>query len=58
MDVHVPASITRALRRSGIDVLTAQDDGATEFSDTALLDRAGELGRAVFTRDRDFLVEA
>jgi predicted nuclease of predicted toxin-antitoxin system len=58
MDVHVPAAITRALRRSGIDVLTAQEDGTAELDDPALLDRAGELGRIVFTRDRDFLVEA
>ena len=58
MDVHVPGSITRALRRSGIDVLTAQDDGAAEFDDIDLFDRAAGLGRVVFTRDRDFLVEA
>lgn len=27
MDVHVPGSITRQLRRRGVDVLTAQEDG-------------------------------
>ena len=42
----------------GIDVLTAQDDGAEEFDDIDLFDRAAGLGRVVFTRDRDFLVEA
>ena len=57
MDVHVPASITRALRRRGVDVLTAQEDGAARFLDPAPLDRAGERGRIVFTRDSDFLAE-
>jgi predicted nuclease of predicted toxin-antitoxin system len=57
MDVHVPSAITRALRRRGVDVLTAQDDGSARLLDSALLDRAGELGRIVFTRDADFLAE-
>ena len=57
MDVHVPAAITRALRRRGVDVLTAQDDGTTRLLDPALLNRAAELGRIVFTRDSDFLAE-
>ena len=58
MDVHVPAAITRGLRRRGVEVLTAQDDGTTRLSDPELLDRAAALGRLVFTRDRDFLAEA
>lgn len=58
MDVHVPAGIVRALRRRGVDVLTAQDDGAAQLTDPALLDRAQRLGRVVFTRDADFLIEA
>lgn len=58
MDVHVPAAITRALRRRGVDVLTAQDDGTARLLDPALLDRAAELGRIVFTRDSDFLAES
>ena len=58
MDVHVPAGIVRALRRRGVDVLTAQEDGAARLTDPALLDRAAELGRVVFTRDEDFLAEA
>lgn len=57
MDVHVPAVITRALRRQGIDILTAQEDEAARFSDPELLDRSAELGRIVFTRDSDFLAE-
>jgi predicted nuclease of predicted toxin-antitoxin system len=57
MDVHVPAAITRGLRRRGVDVLTAQQDHAERLSDPALLNRAGELKRIVFTRDSDFLAE-
>ena len=58
MDVHVPWAITDALRRRGVDVLTAQEDGTSLLDDPPLLDRALELGRVVFTRDEDFLSEA
>ena len=58
MDVHVPAPITRALLTRGVDVLTAQADGTTRLDDADLLDRAGELGRVMFSRDEDFLAEA
>jgi predicted nuclease of predicted toxin-antitoxin system len=58
MDVHVPAAITRGLRRVGISVLTAQEDGANEFDDPKVLDRATELNRLVFSMDEDFLAEA
>lgn len=58
MDVHVPSAITDQLRLRGVDVLTAQEDGARELSDPDLLDRASELGRILFTQDTDLLVEA
>jgi predicted nuclease of predicted toxin-antitoxin system len=58
MDQHVPAAITRGLRRRGVDVLTAAEDGAAALDDPPLLDRAGELGRVLFTRDTDLLAEA
>lgn len=58
MDVNVRAEITRQLRVRGVDVLTSQEDGTRESSDSALLDRATELGRVFFTRDEDFLAEA
>ncbi len=45
MDVHVPAAITRGLLLRGVDVLTAQLDGAAELEDADLLNRATELGR-------------
>jgi len=41
-----------------VDVITAQSDGASRLPDTEVLDRAGELGRILFTRDEDFLAEA
>lgn len=57
MDVHVPLAVTEALRRRGVDVVRAQDDGTARFADGDLLDRAGELQRVLFTQDDDFLTE-
>ena len=54
MDVHIPWSITDQLRRRGMDVLTAIEDRADEFPDDAILQRAYELGRVVFTQDIRF----
>ena len=58
MDVHVRRSITLGLRRRGVDVLTAQEDGHERATDPELLDRSGALNRIIFTQDDDFLVEA
>jgi hypothetical protein len=58
MDVHVSRAITVALRARGVDILTAQEDRADQFSDSDLLDRASALGRVLFSRDRDLLAEA
>lgn len=58
MDVQVDAAITKGLRGRGLDVLTAQQDGTATLPDPQLLDRALQLGRVVFTRDKDFLREA
>lgn len=58
MDVHVPRPITRGLRRRGVDVLTAQEDGAIRLEDPALLDRSTQLGRVLFSQDEDLLIEA
>jgi predicted nuclease of predicted toxin-antitoxin system len=57
MDVHVPLTITEALRRRGVDVLRAQEDGAERLEDADLLDRASALQRVLFTQDDDFLAE-
>jgi hypothetical protein len=58
MDHHVPRAITVGLRLRGVDMLTAYEDGRSELADPALLDRASELERVLFTRDDDLLVEA
>jgi predicted nuclease of predicted toxin-antitoxin system len=55
LDHHVRGAVTRGLRRRGIDVLTAFDDGRAEAADEELLARATDLGRIVFTQDDDFL---
>jgi hypothetical protein len=54
MDVHVPWAITDQLRRRGVNVLTAAEDRAARLTDADLLQRAGELGRVVFTQDIRF----
>jgi hypothetical protein len=48
-DVHVRRAVTEGLRVGGVDVLTAQDDGADEMEDDELLSRATALDRVVFT---------
>jgi predicted nuclease of predicted toxin-antitoxin system len=58
MDVHVRRAVTNNLRRRGVDVITAQQDGNAHSPDPNLLDRARELGRAVFSQDDDMLREA
>ena len=58
MDHNVPRAITAGLQRRGIDVLSAYEDGAHALEDAALLDRAQELGRVLFSRDDDLLREA
>jgi hypothetical protein len=58
MDVNIPRSITLGLRLRQVDVLTAQEDHAALLPDPALLDRATNLERVVFTFDSDFLEEA
>jgi len=57
MDVHVRRAVTTGLRLRGVDILTAQEDGAGEFDDPRLLDRATELGCVLFTQDDDLLKE-
>lgn len=45
MDVHIARAITVGLRLRGVDVLTAQEDGARTYDDSRLLDRATEMRR-------------
>jgi hypothetical protein len=54
MDVHVPQAITDQLRRRGVDVLTAIEDGSNAFTDEQLLEQARQHGRVLFTQDIRF----
>lgn len=58
MDQHVRAEITAGLRQRGIDVLTAFEDGADDWEDEHLFERATLLGRVLFSQDRDLLALA
>jgi hypothetical protein len=58
MDVHVRRAITEGLRLRGVEVLTAQEDGARRLPDPELLDRAMGLDRLLFSQDQDLLQEA
>jgi len=58
MDVQVRRAVTEGLCRRGVDVMTAQEDGNSRLPDPLLLDRARELGRAIFSQDDDMLREA
>ena len=54
----MPRAVTNGLRLRGVDVVTAAEDRAGELRDPALLERATELDRVLFTQDDDLLVEA
>lgn len=58
MDVHVRRAVTNGLRLREVDVMTAQEDDTALWADDRLLDRAGELGRVLFSQDDDLLAEA
>jgi Domain of unknown function (DUF5615) len=58
MDVHVKAAIPAGLRRRGLDVVTAQEDGGTRLEDVALLERATALQCVLFSQDDDLLAIA
>lgn len=57
-DVHVPAAIATQLRRRGVDLLTAQEDGTAQLEDADLLTRSTALRRVLFTQDIRFKVRA
>lgn len=57
MGHHVPRAITLGLRLRDVNVLTVAEDDANEKEDWELLDRSTTLGRIMFTRDKDFLIE-
>ena len=58
MDVHIRRAVSVSLRLRGVDVLTAQQDGAPRLPDPELLDRATSLDRVLVSGDSDLLREA
>ena len=48
--------MTEGLRRRGVRVITAHEDRAAEFEDERLLQRATQLGRVLFSQDKDLLI--
>jgi predicted nuclease of predicted toxin-antitoxin system len=58
MDHHVPSAVTAGLRKRGVDVITAEEDGSARLEDELLLSRATAPGRILFSQDQDLLVIA
>lgn len=58
LDQPVPKAIRRGLRARQVDVISAFEDGTSEWDDDSLLDRVQQVGRVLFTQDEDFLVTA
>ena len=58
MDVHVPMAITRQLRLRGVNVATANEEGANTLPDESLLQLAGAQGRVMVTHDIRFKAHA
>ena len=58
MDQHVRAEMTDGRRLRGVDVRTAFEDGAANWDDDFLFDRAIQFGRVLLSQDRDLLTLA
>jgi predicted nuclease of predicted toxin-antitoxin system len=54
-DECVDGRVLAGLRRRGIDIVSAQDEGLLSTPDQQHMQRASELGRVVVTADQDFL---
>lgn len=55
LDENVPTEVSRQLRSSGIDAVTARDLGQLGGSDRDHLRRATNMARMLCTHDQDFL---
>ncbi len=55
LDEHVARAVAQALRRRGIEVVTAVEAGLVGAPDAEHLSRAHAEGRVFVTHDRDFL---
>ena len=54
-DEHIHPGIAKALRQSGIDVLTAQQAGMLGIDDETQLQFSTSQSRVILTQDEDFL---
>ena len=54
-DEHVDPAIVNALRKRGLDILTAQEADMLSVADEQQLQFAVSQHRAIFTQDTDFL---
>lgn len=54
-DHHIRGEITSGLRRLGVDILTAAEDGQERTSDAVLLERATAFCRVFVSNDSDLL---
>lgn len=54
-DENVPLAVSKALKKRGIDILTAKDSGMLHREDNAQLSFAIYEKRAIITHDSDFL---
>lgn len=55
LDVHISNAVFEALKREGVDVVRGQDVLSDDADDAAHLQLASEMGRALVSRDKDFL---
>ena len=53
-DMNIAASVVQFLRDSGIDVISADEQGWHNLTDTEILSRAHAMNRFVLTHDSDF----
>jgi len=58
MDVHIPKAITIGLRLRGVDVLTAQEDGAITLPDADLLDSSDDAWQNFIFARRRFIIRS
>lgn len=58
LDVHVPQAIAEQLRRRGVDVVHAAEEGTNRLEDDERLELAGQQRRVMVTQDIRFRVMA
>jgi hypothetical protein len=54
LDVHIPLAIAEQLRRRGVDVVHAVEEGTDRLEDHELLELAKRQGRVMVTQDIGF----